>query len=445
MKIHRVGLTICWAVMLVFLMPTMSFAQDEILEIPSSLFVGDMTEAVFAEALEADVATSMALPGYQPFSGDMVNTETVGADGEGVYVAILDTGLVPQWPFLFSQANIAWHLGKGFSHSEVYWDPSLNGGYGDVAFGPLRDDRGYITGMASGHGSHVTSTVVGFNYNNFAWINGVAPKATIIPVLVLDAWLVNTPWGLAGLRGGTDEMITAGIYYIANLAPTLDAPVVINMSLGGPDRVPMIEEAIDYAIEKGVVIVVSAGNAGVDGMGYPGGMEQVISAGATGWASMLYHYQGWVADVPEKLNKSDILGNNRQIYLEDFSSRPNKDLDQKYQDLDVSAPGAWVVGPFKSAFLNDLNYYYLSGTSMAAPHVAGMAALVLQQHPGLGQADMESIMRNAATGCPLPASDAIVYYPWGDPPYYTAEWDGGDYGKGMLRADDVLRVADLKD
>jgi subtilisin family serine protease len=397
------------------------------------LFVPDMTDARFAEAVDL-TAEPTALPGVEGFWTDLVNRESVAEDGEGVYVAVLDTGLLPAWPFFLSEANVAWEIGKGFSH-DFYWDDTLQ----DIVIGPLRDDRGFITDLASGHGTHVASTVVGFNVNNSYWVNGVAPQATIIPVLVLDAWIVDTPFGPIGLSGGTDEMIAAGITYVADLAETLDGPVVINMSLGGPSRSEMIESAVDYAISQGVIVVASAGNQGSDGMGYPGGLEQIISAGAAGWASMFYY--GWSADAPEKLNKRDALGNNWQVYLEDFSSRPNKDLDQKHQDLDVSAPGAWVVGPYKDAFANNLGYYYLSGTSMAAPHVTGMAALVLQDHPETTQFDMEFVLSNGAAGNPLPASDAIVAYPFEEPYYYTATWDGGDYGSGFLQADRAIRSA----
>ncbi len=397
------------------------------------LFVPDMTEARFAEAADVTAQPLNGLPQYSGFWTDLVNTEAVAQDGEGVYVAVLDTGLLPQAPFFFSEANIAWGLGKGFTH-DVYWDDDDG-----IVFGPLRDDRGFITDLASGHGTHVASTVVGYNFNNIGWIMGVAPKATIIPVLVLDAWWVNTPYGPWWASGGTDEMIAAGIMYVANLAETLDGPVVINMSLGGPSRSALIESAVDYAISQGVVVVASAGNKGSVGMGYPGGLDQIISSGAAGWASMFLH--GWTADTPEKLNKRDALGNNWQLYLEDFSSRPNKDLDQKHQDLDVSAPGAWIVGPYKSAFANDLDYYYLSGTSMAAPHVSGMAALVLQNYPDTGQFDMEFVLENGAQGLPLPASDAIIWIPFDGGGYYTATWDGGDYGSGFLRADQAIKSA----
>jgi subtilisin family serine protease len=211
------------------------------------------------------------------------------------------------------------------------------------------------------------------------------------------------------------------------------------MSLGAPERSAEIEAAINYAIANGVAVVVSAGNEGSTGMGYPGGLSQVISVGAAGWASMFL--SGWTSNVPEKLNKKDALGNTRQVYLEDFSSRPNMDLDQRHQDLDVTAPGAWIVGPYKSDFANNLSYYYLSGTSMAAPHVSGISALVLQAYPDTTQAELEFILERAAAGSPLPASDALVAFPFVPEGYYGAAWDGGDYGQGFLTADAALDAA----
>jgi subtilisin family serine protease len=188
-----------------------------------------------------------------------------------------------------------------------------------------------------------------------------------------------------------------------------------------------------------VIIVASAGNEGSDGMGYPGGLSQIISAGAGGWADMFNF--GWTADVPEKLNSTDSMGNNWQNYLEDFSSRPNDELDQKHQDLDVTAPGAWIVGPYKPDFSNDLAYYYVSGTSQAAPHVSAMAALLLQSNSGFKQSEVETVLELAANGLPMPANDAFVAYPFAAPYYYWCSWDGGDYGSGFLLANQIFKVA----
>jgi subtilisin family serine protease len=400
----------------------------------SILYSNDLVDAQLAETLDDHDMGAPGLPKVMPFNADMVNVENVAADGENVYVAVLDTGMLPLAPFFFSEANIAWDLGKGFSH-DITWDDDI----GDIVISDLRDDRGIWTDMASGHGTHVASTVVGFNFNNGAWIEGVAAKATIIPVLVLDAWAVDVPFQEEPLllSGGTDAMIAAGIRYVADLE--LDGRVVINMSLGGPSRSAEIEAAVDYAIEKGVVVVASAGNSGEFGMGYPGGLPQIISTAAAGWAEMLLNgTSGWTRDVPEKTNQGDALGNNTQFYLEDFSSRPLKDLGQKHQDLDIAAPGAWVVGPYKSAFANNTSYFFLSGTSMSAPHVSAISAMLLQSNPSMSHAEVERALRQAGHGQPLPADGAVVAFPFNADGFYPATWKGGDYGTGFLKADYVV-------
>ncbi len=135
------------------------------------------------------------------------------------------------------------------------------------------------------------------------WIKGVAPKATIIPVLVLDAWEVPYPGGVARFTGGTWEMVSAGIRYVGWLAETYHVKIIINMSLGGSEPDPMIEDAINYAIDKGVIVVASAGNEGEAGMGWPGAYPQVISAAAGGWTEQWItkppQTRWWLNDVPE--------------------------------------------------------------------------------------------------------------------------------------------------
>jgi subtilisin family serine protease len=392
-----------------------------------------------AQTLET-TAMNSSLPEILPYWVDMVNAEVVSNDGEGVYVAVLDTGLLSPWPFFFSEATIREDLGKGFSH-DIDWDSGMGG----FAVSPLKDDRGFITDdfMGSGHGTHVASTIVGYNYNNMAWIRGVAPKAQIIPVLVLDAWAVPYPGGTAYFSGGTDEMISAGIYYIADLADTLDGPVIISMSLGGPDPSPMIEEAINFAIDKGVIVVVAAGNTGDDGMDWPGAYTQVISCGMAGWTeTWVPDPNFWLNDVPEDFKAPDTWGNNWQLYLDYMSSRPNRRLGQKSYDLDVSAPGVAIVGPYKPYFSYAMDYYYLWGTSMATPHVSSIASLVLQSHADFDQFAMEKVLKLGARGLPLPCDGALAL----DVPglLYYFEWKGTDWGGGFLQADAALKKAKNK-
>jgi subtilisin family serine protease len=405
-----------------------------------AFFTADFVRAELASAFDASNMEANGLSEALPFWVDMVDTEGLDEDGSGVYVAVLDTGLLDPWPFFFSQANIASHLGKGFTH-DVYWDDTIQ----DFVFGDLRDDRGFITDsfMGSGHGTHVTSTIVGYQYStsteNF-WVRGVAPGATIIPVLVLDAWLVDYPGGQAAFTGGTDEMVSAGIYYVADLSEGLDGPVIISMSLGGPTPAPMIEDAINYAIDKGVIVVASAGNNGYDGMGWPGAYDQVISCAMGGWTEQWIGYpdRWWLYDVTENLKSEDAWGNNHQIFLDYGSSRPNKALGQKSFHLDVTAPGCAIVGPYKSYFSYYIGYYYLWGTSMAAPHVSAISSLLLENNPEISQAKMEKTFKIAASGLPLASDGALAYDVPGWPYYFT--WYGTNYGSGFLQADAAFKA-----
>jgi subtilisin family serine protease len=410
----------------------------------------------FVDAVDVDVAAG-EIEDPTPFWVDIVNAEYYPDGGEGIYVAVLDTGLLELWPFFFTnpitgECHIKWEWGKGFTH-DIWWDDTL----GDFVIGPLRDDRGFITKAfeGSGHGTHVVSTIIGYRFSTATadmWIRGVAPKATIIPVLVLDAWQVEYPGGVARFRGGTDEMVSAGIYYVTELAETYNIKVIISMSLGGRSPSPMIEEAINYAIQKGVVVVAAAGNQGEAGMDWPGAYPQVISVAAGGWTMQWVGYppsdpptpyRWWLTDVPEKLNTEDDLGNKWQVFLEDFSARPNKTLGQKWYYLDITTPGASVVGPYKDYFSYTIAYYYLWGTSMATPHISGIAAILLQNYPILTkyphftQFFIEAILKLSAQCIPPWYDGAWVY----DPYLYYFEWNFTDWGAGWAQADRALCIA----
>jgi len=442
------------ALMLVTLVPLP--ARTEASPIAQSLAFDVLpVKAEFAEAVDFDAAAGEVVD-PTPFWVDIVDAE--GYDGgEGIYVAVLDTGLLEQWRFFFTnpltgECRIKAEWGKGFTH-DIWWDPDI----GDFVIGPLRDDRGFITHpfRGSGHGTHVTSTIIGYYYSTALgrfWVRGVAPKVWIIPVLVLDAWEVPYPGGVARFTGGTWEMVSAGIKYVAELAETYNVKIIINMSLGGTAPSPMIEEAINYAISKGVIIVAAAGNNGEAGMGWPGAYPQVISAAAGGWTEQWLNHPTYgvrdprtpfwwlsdVLDVPEKLNTKDYWGNNWQIYLEEFSSRPNPELGQFWKDLDVCTPGASIVGPYKPYFSTAVAYYYLWGTSMAAPHVSAIAALVAEQYPHFNQFDMEWVLKKAAAMIPLSSDGAYIRDPWG---FWDYKWDDHDYGSGWLQADNAFFAA----
>lgn len=409
--------------------------------------------------------------GYHTYDSDLIDVEKVSQTGAGVYVAVLDTGLVPRWEDYFPTARIATQYGKGF-YQPVYFkshgaDPCAI----DATTGAMREVS-YIGSRSSSHGSHVTSTIIGFNYQAVAdaqqgfplppiQVRGIAPEATIIPVRVLFDY--QTPalpkcddpalqkQGLVNF--GTSEMVAAGIDYVTSLkqGPLAGHPVVISMSLGGEPDVPIsdVEKgAIDRAIAAGVIVVAAASNDGEAGMGAPGSYAPVISAGSIGWTGQWlddgasgnapangFRYRMWwlqnvmgngagtEGDLGDILfeNSGDVTDETptSDVFVSDFSSR-----EHAGQDLDVLAPGDWVRGPFPGTpGYNQFpwwakgqgnnpggNYFYVGGTSMATPHVSGVVALMLQKNPNLTAAQAETILTSSAI--PLGAGSRQVWDPF---------------------------------
>lgn len=313
-------------------------------------------------------------------------------DGTGVYVAVLDTGLVDGWQNYFPVERIATRYAKAFG-----------GGGGEN--GNVSEPTNKWEHDQDSHGTHVTSTILGYNRTGVQ-INGVAPNAVVIPVKVLNQ-----------NGSGWSSVIAAGIVYIADLkAGELSAsPVVINMSLGGGALDALEKAAIDYAISKGVIVVASAGNEGTAGMGYPGAYAPVISVAASGWTGEWVGGRSWwLGDVPDPTNAGD-------FYITDFSSRALAG-----QDLDIAAPGSWIVGPYQKN--GQVSFYYLGGTSMASPHIAGVVALLCQKDPALTAPEAEALLEGTAT--PLPAGTRMVTGP--DGVAAPVAWGADATGAGLV-------------
>ncbi len=175
-------------------------------------------------------------------------------------------------------------------------------------------------------------------------------------------------------------------------------------------------------------MVAAAGNAGDAGMGYPGAYAPVISVAASGWVGEWQPgadgrtNNWWYADdVADPTNPAD-------FYITDFSSR-----EKPGQDLDVAAPGSWVVGPYQVQS-GKTSYYFLGGTSMASPHVAGIAALMMQKNPGLNAAQVEAILEGSAV--PLAPGCRTVAQPSGPPQQFC--WGADATGAGLASAASAL-------
>jgi subtilisin family serine protease len=410
--------------------------------------------------------TSTELWGLPTWDSDMINIEAVDETGEGVYIAVLDTGLAPNWRDYFPADRIMTKLGKGFYEAlNFYWEDGVL----DCEVTGRLHQTSYIGSVSSTHGTHVTSTIIGYYYDTYydsisgypmppIIVRGIAPNANIIPVKVLADYTVpanpkeDFPEVIANL--GTDDMIAAGINYATNLAIEGYTPMIITMSLGGPDLSSSIQEAIDRAIINGVVVVAAAGNAGSDGMDYPGAYPPVISVGANGWT------QEWLHPGDGPFNRLWWLQSDFYPYSDIVEPTPVDEIYIPYwtsrelsgQDLDVVAPGSWVRGPCPGfpgyAHLpwwsrgiaeiighNPGNFYYLGGTSMATPHVAGVAAMMLEKNPALDQAEIESILE--ATAIPIPPGSAIVFNVL-ELEFSTQYWGVDATGSGLVQADAAI-------
>src|SRR5690606_22820721 len=186
-----------------------------------------------------------------------------------------------------------------------------------------------------GHGTHVAGTVAGSEY-------GVAKGASIVPVRVLDA-----------NGSGTTEGVISGVDWVAQNA---EGPAVANMSLGGTAD-QALDTAVEGAIEAGVTFVAAAGNESADaGNGSPSRVESAITVAA-----------------------SD--ENDAQAEFSNYGSV-----------VDLYAPGVDIT----SAAMGG-GETTMSGTSMAAPHVAGAAALYLADNPQATPAEVSEALTSSAT------------------------------------------------
>jgi subtilisin family serine protease len=204
-----------------------------------------------------------------------------------------------------------------------------------AGFTAINDRNG--TTDCNGHGTHVAGTVGGTTY-------GVAKRVTLYPVRVLNC------------RGsGTNSGVIAGIDWVADRHVK---PAVANMSLGGGAS-QAINDAVQRAVTKGITMVVAAGNDGANACSYsPASAPNAITVGATTSTDARSSYSNFGSCV------------------------------------DVFAPGSSITSAW---YRSDTQTNTISGTSMASPHVAGVAALYLQGSPGATPSAVAAAIKGGAT------------------------------------------------
>ncbi len=275
------------------------------------------------------------------------------AKGQGVVVAVIDTGVA----YESHTSSIGGFFQQSFQRAPDLAATTFVAPY-DFANNDTHanDDHG--------HGSHVAGTIAQ-STNNAAGMAGVAYRATIMPLKVLD---------YAGNGSGAD--LVEAIYYAVD-----NGADVINMSLGFPGsgapdasgavctEIAGLGAALDYAYLQGVVVVAASGNDGAGTVACPAAYPTVISVGALRFDGQVTYYS------------------NRGAALDVSAPGGDPNVDQ---DGDGSNDGVlqqtFCLDPFTMLLTGDYSAFcdvYYSGTSMATPHVAGVAALLLGESPGL--------------------------------------------------------------
>lgn len=254
-----------------------------------------------------------------------------GATGLNVTVSVIDTGVNSR-------------------HTDL--KANLLRGYNTVSARTTTDTTDYV-----GHGTHVTGIIVS-NDNNYATV-GVAPDAKVLPIRVADSF-----------GNITYSAVDRAVRLAADYTP------IANLSLGGS---PGAQAGIQYAVNKGLLIVAAAGNEGGSDPIWPAryakeswAMGRIIAVGAVDANNVMPYW-------------SNRAGDTRNFYL--------------------VAPGVDIISTYGSG------YAYMSGTSMASPHVAGVAALVKSYWPSLKAEQIASILFQSATDLGDPGVDAV--YGWG--------------------------------
>lgn len=260
-----------------------------------------------------------------------------------IVVAVLDTGVGISHPDLAARISVN---PREIPDNEL--DEDGNGYVDDVNGWDFVGHMNWPDDF-NGHGTHVAS-IIAAGQDDGIGISGIAPAVRVMPVQVLDR-----------LGTGDDATIADGIVYAAD-----NGARIANMSFGGTGDNTMLHDALRYAHGKGVTLVAAAGNQYGGPLLFPAAYDDVVLAVAA---------------------------------TDDFDRRA--DFSSAGPSVDVAAPGKAIYAAWRysSQFAPEASrfvYTTASGTSMASPLVAGIAALILSQDPSLGPARVMDQLRYTA-------------------------------------------------
>jgi subtilisin family serine protease len=271
-----------------------------------------------------------------------------GFSGKGIIVAVLDTGVDINHPDL---AGNIWTNTKEIPGNGKDDD---NNGFVDDRNGWDFVQQDHRPEDLNGHGTHVAGTIAALK-NGFG-VTGVAPQVKVMPVQVLSS-----------TGKGSSFDIDRGIRYAVD-----NGARIINISIGGNFNNAAVVDAISYARSKGVLIVVGAGNDAEQTPSFPAiysrQFDNVLSVGSHNSASV-------------QSPTTNHVGTSRAVQ--------------------VDAPGEQIYSTALSA-----GYRTMSGTSMAAPQVSALAALVLSANPNLTPGQLRKIIVDSADR-PISSSDSL--------------------------------------
>ncbi len=293
------------------------------------------------------------------YTGNMRDVWTPAANGDTVYVVLISDSVINDYGFSIDMVI------NGSVITAFDW---MNCSKIKAGFDFVDNDKDPMDDH--GHGTHVTAIAAG----NGSLLKGVAPDAIIYPFKVCNSfgWCFDSDI-LRALDRSVD--INGNGIPFEDESDFVD---IVSLSLGGlgdPDDV--LSRAIDNLVDMGVVATIAAGNEGSFGISSPGTSRNAITVGAIDKSNNIAGFS----------SRGPVVWEGRKNIIKPDVVAPG---------VKICAAKAQIISFFGPSSCIDESHIELSGTSMSAPHVAGVAALVKQRHPEWNSLQIKAAIKNRA-------------------------------------------------